>query len=187
MTGARRLSHAISEGDGISIVVLVATAEEARSAEAQGAEAIAVATDIDGLRDAGSLPVLGLADVAGIDALLLVAEQADDELEEHHAAVVARGLECVVDVHTDDELQYALERIEPEIFLISPRAAEDDDEPIERLLDLLPDVPAGKLAIAELPRADREHVAALERAGFDAVLVRDANVAGLVGGTPPEV
>ena len=36
------------------------------------------------------------------------------------------------------------------------------------MLDLLPDVPAGKLAIADVPAATREDIAELERAGVDA-------------------
>ena len=54
------------------------------------------------------------------------------------------------------------------------------------MLELLPDVPAGKLAIADLQSADRGTVAALERAGFDAVLVRSGSVGELVGAEPPE-
>ena len=59
--------------------------------------------------------------------------------------------------------------------------------PLELILDLLPDVPAGKLAIAELESTTREEVLALERAGVDAVLVWKGAVAELVGGPPPEV
>jgi len=72
-------------------------------------------------------------------------------------------------------------------FLLSPREAEDDETHVERILDLLPDVPAGKLAIADLPATTREEVLALERAGIDAVLVGSADVAHLVGGAPPPV
>ena len=49
-------------------------------------------------------------------------------------------------------------------------------------LDLLQDVPAGKLAIAELAVSGRDEVAELERAGMDAVIVPGGNVAELVGG-----
>ena len=41
------------------------------------------------------------------------------------------------------------------------------------MLELLPDVPAGKLAIARVDVATRDEVLALERAGIDAVLVSD--------------
>jgi hypothetical protein len=55
------------------------------------------------------------------------------------------------------------------------------------VLDLLPDVPAGKLAIAELPGSTRDDVAALEWAGIDGVIVEPGNVAGLVAGPAPDV
>ena len=54
------------------------------------------------------------------------------------------------------------------------------------MLELLPDVPAGKLAIAELVDATREDVEELERAGVDAVLV-GGDVEALVGDGVPDV
>jgi indole-3-glycerol phosphate synthase len=118
-----------------------------------------------------------------------VAEEHDEEehLEDLHARALDLGLEIVVDVHDEDALTASLDRIDPEIFLLSPREAEDDETPLERILDLLPDVPAGKLAIADLNVTTRDEVLALERAGIDAVLVGSADVAHLVGGAPPEV
>ena len=184
-----RLSQAISEGDGISVIASVADLASARAAEDQGAEAIAIMARVPGLREATSLPILWVGPAApeGADACLLRVEDADEELEARHAALSAGGLECVVDVHDDEELELALERIDPEIFLISPRGAEDDELPLDRVLELLPDVPAGKLAIADVPSADREVISALERAGFDAVLVGFADVGELVGSEPPPV
>jgi indole-3-glycerol phosphate synthase len=55
------------------------------------------------------------------------------------------------------------------------------------VIELLPDVPAGKLAIAEVEVVSRDEVLALERAGFDAVLVPPGHVGDLVGGAPPQV
>ena len=196
MTGGSSLSQAISEGDGISIIAFVRDADGARSAEEQGAEGLAVMAAVDGVRDATDLPVLFRQDgppedagAAGADACLIIVEEHDDEddLEELHQRARALGLEVVADVHDDDSLGASLERIDPEIFLLSPRDAEDDEEDIERILDLLPDVPAGKLAIADLPAATRDDVISLERAGVDAVLVDTKKIADLVGGAPPEV
>jgi indole-3-glycerol phosphate synthase len=192
----RRLSQAISEGDGISIIALVRDADAARSAEEQGAEGLALAHAVPGVRDASALPILFRHDAppeaaheAGADACLIVIEQHDEEehLEDLHQRARALGLEVVADVHDDESLQASLERIDPEIFLLSPRDAEDDEEDIEKILDLLPDVPAGKLAIADLQDATRDDVDSLERAGVDAVLVANAKIAHLVGGVPPEV
>ena len=196
MTGGRRLSQAISEGDGISIVALVGDADGARAAEGQGAEGLALLAPAPDVREATALPILFRVDAspeaardAGADACLIVVEEHDDEehLEELHERALALGLEIVVDVHDEESLEASLGRIDPEIFLLSPREAEDDETHLERILDLLPDVPAGKLAIADLPVTTRDEVLALERAGVDAVLVGSADVAHLVGGAPPEV
>lgn len=196
MTGPRRLSQAISEGDGISIIALVGDARAARTAEEQGAEGVAVTAAREGLRDATALPILFRVDAspeaardAGADACLIVVEEHEEEedLEDLHGRALALGLEIVVDVHDEDSLEASLERIDPEIFLLSPREAEDDETHLERILDLLPDVPAGKLAIADLHVANRDDVLALERAGVDAVLVGSADIAHLVGGAPPQV
>jgi indole-3-glycerol phosphate synthase len=93
----------------------------------------------------------------------------------------------VVGVSNEEELERALERVDPEILLLSARDPDDDEDPLEQALDLLPDVPAGKLAVADVPVSSREAVVALERAGVDAVIVGAVNVAELVGGPPPEV
>jgi hypothetical protein len=180
----RLLSQAISEGDGISVIAHVASLEEARAAAADGAEALAISSAIPGLRDATSLPVVwrGGADAeealrAGADAF---AARVGDPVD---------GLELVVCVSDEDSLAEVLEQVDPEIFLLcSPdEDARDLEEVFEIVLDLLPDVPAGKLAIAEVPVRTREEVEALERAGMDAVLVRGGAVAELVGGPSPEV
>jgi indole-3-glycerol phosphate synthase len=196
VTGSRRLSQALSEGDGISVLVHVSDAASAASAEDQGAEGLVLDRPAEGLRRATALPVLYRGDSpdsareAGADAWLLVAEHHHDdgtELEEHYARALQLGLECVVDVRNEEELELVLERIDPEIFLLSPREAEGDEEALDRVLELLPDVPAGKLAIAELGATTRDEVVSLERAGIDAVLVGGGDVAHLVGGPAPDV
>jgi indole-3-glycerol phosphate synthase len=196
VTGARRLSQAISEGDGISVIATVADGRAAQAAEAAGAEGLAVRAAAADVRDATTLPILfrgrdapSAAHAAGADACLLVVELVDDEhhLEALNAEALRLGLECVIDVRDEEELQLALERLDPEIFLLSPREAEDDEDELDRVLALLPDVPAGKLAIAELAAGTRDELVALERAGVDAVLVAVPDVAELVGGEPPRV
>ena len=87
-------------------------------------------------------------------------------------------------MHNEEELELALERIDPEILLLS---AADGADALQRALDLLPDVPAGKLAVADVPVSGRDQVDELERAGVDAVIVGARSVAELVGDTAPEV
>ena len=76
-----------------------------------------------------------------------------------------------MEVRDEDELEAALEEHDPEIFLHLAGVEDDDGDPLELALELLPDVPAGKLAIADVDVGDRDEVLELERAGFDAVLV----------------
>ena len=64
---------------------------------------------------------------------------------------------------------------------------DEDEDPLDAVLELLPDVPAGKLAIAQVDVSTREEVLALERAGIDAVLVAGGEVSRLVGYGPLEV
>jgi indole-3-glycerol phosphate synthase len=190
----RRFSQAISEGDGISVIAAVEDGRSARTAESQRAEALVVRGDPRGFRGETGLPILWRADVSledashGADAYLLVYESLDrDELEDLHRHALDLGLDCVVDVRNEEELEQALDLVDPEIFLLSPREADSEEEALEAVLELLPSVPAGKLAIADLPRLSREDVVELERAGVDAVIAPAADVATLVGGPPPVV
>jgi hypothetical protein len=175
----RRLSQRISEGDGISIIVCVDDAGAARDAEQQGAEAIAVRVPIDGIRDATNLPVLWIGDGVPTEVDAWCIRPEDDPEHDH--------LESVVDVRDEEELELALERLDPEIFLLTVGEIDDDTDPLDAVLELLPDVPAGKLAIAHVDVESREDVLALERAGIDAVLVPARNVSDLVGHQPVDV
>jgi indole-3-glycerol phosphate synthase len=193
MTGTRRFSQAISEGDGISVIVDVRDPDGARMAMAQGAEALVVRAALNGVREATELPILwytagtpGDAAAAGADALVLVWEDDDDRMIELHDEAVELGLDCVIEVRTDEELETVLEVFDPEILLLSARGS-DEEGGFERALRLLPDVPAGKLAIAEAHVTGRDQVAELERAGVDAVIVGARDVAELVGHAPPQV
>jgi indole-3-glycerol phosphate synthase len=196
MRGPRRFSQAISEGDGISLLADVEDLESARAAGANGAEGIVLRSRLAGVREATELPILwyqlGLpeeARQAGADACLLVIEGFEDEdgrLEELHAEVLELGLDCVVEVRDEDELQLALDRVDPDIFLLSAGSMVEAD-PLEHILGLLQDVPAGKLAVAEAAVSSESDVVELERAGVDAVIVRSADVAGLAGGSAPEL
>lgn len=193
MTDARRLSQAISEGDGISVIVHVDGVEDARLAEQQGAEGLALVHGVDGIGSATTLPVLWLGEPraaeaiasCGAHAITVWASRGGDALRDVQEDV-GPETELVVGVANEDELELARE-LDAEIFLIAHSEADDDQHPIDRVLELLADVPAGKLAIAQVAAGSRDEVVALERAGFDAVLVPAGHVGELVGGAPPEV
>ena len=179
MPGSRRLSQRISEGDGIAIIARVDDIASARAAEEQGAKALAVEHAVAGLRESTRLPLLWLGPGRPVDA---------DAVAVRPGAPHAAELETVLAVRDEDELEAALEEHDPEILLLAA-AREDGDgaDPLESVLELLPDVPAGKLAIAEVDVETRDEVVALERAGFDAVLAPAGRIDGLVGAAPPDV
>jgi hypothetical protein len=195
MSAPRRFSQAISEGDGISLIARVADVDGAAQAEARGADAVLVSPDLpDGaaaIRVGTSLPIIVRwaanppGDVASVDACIVRVNSGREWLERLYDDS-REELEIAFWIDDEDHLESALEDFDPEIFVL---AAPDlaGEEALERVLDLLPDVPAGKLAIAELPESDLEDVAALERAGFDGVIVDPHRVAELAAAEPPEV
>jgi indole-3-glycerol phosphate synthase len=194
--GSRRLSQAISEGDGISVLVEVADAAAARAAEEQGADGLVVREPAPSVRGATDLPILWCdggptgADAAGADAYLVVTAgfgEDWDGLAGAHDQTLELGLDCVVETRDEEELRDVLEHLDPEILLLAGASLDPDADPLDHVLELLPDVPAGKLAIADLRAASRDEVAALERAGVDAVVVAARDVRALVGAEPPEV
>src|SRR5687767_10958497 len=82
----RRLSQAISEGDGISVIVAVDGPEAARDAEASGAEGVLVTRD-----DEASLPAIR----AATELPILVVFDRDRPAPDGADA-------CIVDVRDDD-------------------------------------------------------------------------------------
>jgi indole-3-glycerol phosphate synthase len=192
VTDARRLSQAISEGDGISVIVHVDSVEDARRAEDQGAEGLAILHGVDGIGDATALPVLWLGPVSAAEEIarcrahaVAVWVAADGRRVRRLRDETGHAVELVIGVANEEELEQAL-GLDPEIFLIATRGSGAEAQ-VERAIELLPDVPAGRLAIAQLADATRDEVEALERAGYDAVLVPPGFVGDLVGGPPPEV
>ena len=190
MDGARRLSQAIAEGDGISVLVEVSNIEGARAATEQGAEGLVVRHHAGVIREISSLPLLGFGsadDLGAIDAVVVDVLKVRDSLREVVAAAHDRGLECVLRVSEADDLEAVLELVDPEIILLSAEEADDGQSALDRLLELLPDIPAGKLAIAELFGASRAAVIELERAGVDAVIVSGSDTGSLVCDTLPDL
>ena len=172
------------------MIVEAAGPDDARAAEADGAEAIAVRSELAGVREATELPILWCrsgsfedAARAGADAVLIIAGDHEDEDGEQLTGLAAHarelGLDWVVSVSDEDELARVLELHDPEIFHLAASG-------LERALELLADVPVGKLAIAEA-HVTRDEVLELERRGIDAVIVPARNVAELVGGAPPTI
>jgi indole-3-glycerol phosphate synthase len=184
-----RFSQAIAEGDGISIVPVLdaEVAAVAMRAEEAGAEAIAVSTrEVQEARAATSLPLIvdgGIYDrrdverlePLGADGWILVLDgdrDKEERMDELLPIALGLGVDCAIEVWDAENLADVLARFDPEILVIAHPRPDNAEGELEYILDLLPDVPAGKLVIARL-RSDMlpEQVIALERAGVDAVLV----------------
>jgi NAD(P)H-dependent flavin oxidoreductase YrpB (nitropropane dioxygenase family) len=188
----RRLSQAISEGDGISVIVVVEGPDAARDAEAAGAEGVLVhgeSSDTLGtVRAATELPILVVYDQERAapepaDACIVDVDGEDRDWLQQVRMELADRWELAPRIGKEEHLEFVLEELDPEVLVL--RA--DGDEPLAEALELLQDVPAGKLAIADVGASTPDQVAELERAGMDAVIVYAGNIADLVGSAPPEV
>jgi indole-3-glycerol phosphate synthase len=195
MTGARRFSQAISEGDGISVIVEVDGPEAARDAEDAGAEGLFLSTgqesQLPAIRGATELPILcfyngqDVEALEGADACVVDVQDDEDRLQQVHLNLAGR-FELVFRIVDDEHLEFLLEAFDPEIFVLAESLERAESSP-ERVLELLSDVPAGKLAVADTGARTRDEVEELERAGIDGVIVAAGDVAHLVGAAPPEV
>ena len=197
MNAPTRFSQAISEGDGIALIARVETEADAQRAADEGADALLLRGGredvLDAIRGTTPLPVLFHWErdrgdqPAGADACVVDARGDRDREWLHHVhEQVGDSHEIALRVEDEEHLELALEEFDPEIVILAAAHA-TGEEALEEVLDLLPDVPAGKLAIAEVAVSDREDVAALERAGIDGVIVEAARVGALAGEEPPEV
>jgi hypothetical protein len=191
----RRLSQAISEGDGISVIVEVDNPQAARDAQEAGAEALFLRAGLESrlpsIRAATELPILCRYEgqqaitLEGADACVIDLGEGRGALIERLGHALGDRFELAPRISTDDDLEFVLEELDPEILVLS--ASSNDQTALEHVLELLPDVPAGKLAIADIGARTRDEVEELERAGVDGVIVAAGNVAHLVGAAPPEV
>ena len=112
---------------------------------------------------------------AGADALLLiVAALSAEDLDVLHREARAIDLDVLVEVHSDDELECALEVIDADVIGINNRDLGDFSVDTDRTFELLSDVPAGKTVVSESGFHAREQLDELERVGVDAVLVGES-------------
>jgi indole-3-glycerol phosphate synthase len=170
-------------------------AEIARAYEEGGAAALSVLTDVphfggslEDLREARQaceLPVLQKdfivdryqlyeAAIAGADAILLiVAALEQEELARLHDEARGLDLDCVVEVHSEAELEGALS-VDAEVIGVNNRNLDDFSVDVQTTFELITDVPAGKTVVSESGIAERETLEELERVGVDAVLIGEA-------------
>ena len=162
-----------------------------------GATCLSVLTDVDhfggsaqdlrAARAATGLPVLrkdftvAPADVCdtrlmGADAVLLIVAALDpSELAELHELAVRLGLDALVEVHDEDELQRALD-LGASLVGVNQRDLVTFDVDPGRAERLAASIPGGVVAVAESGVRDAADARRLAAAGFDAVLVGETLV-----------
>ncbi len=173
-----------------------ATVEEVVAAyERGGAAALSVLTDernfggslgdLRAARAACGLPILRKdfivdpyqlyeAVVNGADAVLLIVAALDEPaLRELYHEATQLDLDCLVEVHDEEELERALE-LDVDVIGINNRNLGDLTVDLETTSELMTDVPAGKTVVAESGYDRWEQLAELERIGCDAVLIGEA-------------
>jgi len=166
-----------------------------RAYEAAGASACSVLTEphwfggsLDDLveaRAACDLPLLrkdfivdpyqlAEARLAGADAVLLIVAALDPaDLTSLQDQAGEIGLDCLVEVHDEGELETALE-CGAEIIGVNNRNLQTLDVDPDTALRLLVDAPAGSIVVAESGITSNPDVQRLEEAGVDAILVGEA-------------
>jgi indole-3-glycerol phosphate synthase len=184
----RRSPSAGTIGDGD-------VAETVGAYERGGAAALSILTDgpsfggsLDDLRAAraaSGLPILRkdfivdpyqLAEAAvnGADAVLLIVAALDDRaLAALHDEARTLDLDCLVEVHDEEELERAL-AADAEVLGINNRDLRDFSVDTGRTNELIIDVPAGKTVVSESGYENHFQLAELERIGVDAVLIGEA-------------
>lgn len=168
-------------------------AETVAAYERGGAAAISVITDephfhgsladLEQARPATGLPILRKdfivdpyqlweAALAGADAaLLIVAAVADEDLQLLWEEAAALDLDCLVEVHDEDDLDRALTLLDPDVIGINNRDLNTLEVDVGTTAELLTDVPAGKTVVAESGYGNRAQIEELDRIGVDAVLI----------------
>jgi indole-3-glycerol phosphate synthase len=113
------------------------------------------------------------ARLAGADGIILIATVFDDDqrlLQELDVVARAIGLDVVVDVREEEEIERALEAIDPESFLIR-NYVDDKTVDFERTFSLLEEVPAGKVVLSQGGVRTRDQAVSLGRAGVDGIVL----------------
>ena len=169
--------------------------EIAETYQAHGATCLSVLTDekfflghlsyLGLIREAVSLPLLRKdficdpyqiveARAFGADAVLLIAAMLDDtELKDFTAQAAELGLDVLLEVHDEAELERAL-RTDCELIGINNRSLRSFVTDLATTERLAPRFPAGRLLVAESGIHSRADVERLQRAGAAAFLVGES-------------
>jgi indole-3-glycerol phosphate synthase len=138
-------------------------------------------------RSAGGRPVLRKdftvdardvcdARIMGADCVLLIAAALDDaELADFHQLAREIGLDVLVEIHDEAELERAL-RVDPDLLGVNQRDLITFEVDQARARRMAPLMPAGVVRVAESGIRGADDAAALTAAGYHALLVGETLV-----------
>ncbi|MGH2730158.1 MAG: indole-3-glycerol phosphate synthase TrpC [Actinomycetota bacterium] len=115
------------------------------------------------------------ARAAGADAVLLIVRILEEALVDLHAETLALGMDALVEVHDEVELQRSVD-IGAQLIGVNHRDLTTFEVDPERTAKLAPLVPEGTILIALSGVSTRAEVEELEAQGADAVLVGESLV-----------
>ena len=107
--------------------------------------------------------------------LLIVAALSKSQLRDFYDVATELGMASLIEVHTADELERALE-ISPQIVGVNSRNLKTLEVNQEAFADLIPRIPASLIRVAESGIASRADVEFAQSAGANAILVGEALV-----------
>ena len=165
--------------------------------EEAGAQVVSVLTeqrrfggtlaDLDAVRKAVDLPMLRKdfmvdeyqfyeARAHGADVvLLIVAALSKNQLEDYFHLSTELGMRSLIEVHTNDELERALD-ISPEIIGVNSRNLKTLEVDARAFAELIPQIPSTIARVAESGISTREEVVFAQECGATAILVGEALV-----------
>jgi len=107
--------------------------------------------------------------------LLIVAALSKSQLRDFYDVATELGMASLIEVHTADELERALE-ISPQIVGVNSRNLKTLEVSQEAFADLIPRIPSALIRVAESGIASRADVEFAQNAGANAILVGEALV-----------
>ncbi|HWL64472.1 MAG TPA: indole-3-glycerol phosphate synthase TrpC [Actinomycetota bacterium] len=111
----------------------------------------------------------------GADAVLLIVRTVGPELAELYTLTRALGMDALVEVHTEEDLDRALE-LGPDLIGVNHRDLETFELDPDRTAKLTPRIPDGVVVVGLSGVSTRAEVLALKDAGAHAVLVGESVV-----------
>lgn len=107
--------------------------------------------------------------------LLIVAALSKSQLADYYQLANELGMKSLIEVHTNDELEDAME-ISPEIIGVNSRNLKTLDIDLKSFSELLPRIPNGITKVAESGISTRSDVEFAQMAGANVILVGEALV-----------